>query len=380
MILHWDDREIRAHIEDRNGIKYFKAKINKRRIHKSLGVRDLNTAVQIVKQFLLKPIDKFSKGDPPVLKVSQLCTEYIKAKPDTKKRHQQNVTVTFRVFVEFTGDIKISLVTPKHVVDFRTFLLKRMRRRKGGKQPITGYTINNYMRRLHAGFKFAKKMGWIETNPFEDYPKTKELRKMPNSYDPDEYRAYRGKAVEIYGEDFAKILDAYLLLGPRDEEMTRATWDYINWDKETLTLPPEITKTDMERILPLPSRILKHFRELKEKGYPRPFFLDRSTITHRWQFMREGIFYRGESHEGTGINGTLYDLRKTAETELKNIGLNQDYIDILLGHKRRSVPRDHYTNYRRALPVVRAALEKYSELFFPPEPDEVTIYLNTEKD
>ncbi len=31
-------------------------------------------------------------------------------------------------------------------------------------------------------------------------------------------------------------------------------------------------------------------------------------------------------------------------------------------------------------PVVRAAVEKYSELFFPAEPDEVTIYLNTEKD
>ncbi|HUI30325.1 MAG TPA: hypothetical protein VLX91_08910 [Candidatus Acidoferrales bacterium] len=150
--------------------------------------------------------------------------------------------------------------------------------------------------------------------------------------------------------------------------MTKVKREFVHWDKETMNLPPDITKTDMERIIPLPGRLLEHFKVLKQKCHARPFLPDRSTITQHWQPMREGGKYGGKDHKGTDIMGTLYDLRKTAETELKNIGLNQDYMDILLGHKRRNIPKDHYTNYKRDLPVVKAALENSQHYIFQLKP------------
>lgn len=340
----------------------FRAQYKRRKFRKSYGITDHNITVMLVIKELFPSSD--SSPAAPQFTLSSLCEAYINTISKRSKRYHSNMRRSFAQFIEFKNknvDIKqITRADQRRFVDWCE--------RKG----IAGITINNYCRMLRAAFVYAEdaKTIKIEDNPFRKFKKSRENRHNNVSYTPEDYRTIRRKAVETYGQYYAMMIDAYLLFGSRDEEMTQMGWEHVDWKlhSETLTVPAEFSKIGVDRIIPLPKIIVQHFKALKEAGFERPFYFSSSHISHLWTRLRAGGKYHGKQFEGTHIAGELYDLRKTAETELKSypINLNQDFIDILHNHKRPSISKDSYTNYNRALDTtVRPALEKLAEIFLP---------------
>jgi integrase len=218
---------------------------------------------------------------------------------------------------------------------------------------------------LRSAFEIAVEKEWIDRNPFKHFEKTRQMTKLPRAYSPADYSSYRSKAAEVYGEDFAIVLDLYLLLGLRDGEGTMLEWEYFDLELGILNVPPEITKALHERIVPLPQYAVQILKVLKAKGHSRPIDFNASTLSHRWIKLRRGGRYKGKDFVGTGIPGTFHNLRKSTVTYLKKAGLNPDFIDIMVGHRRKGVSAENYTDYELSLDVVRDHLEKVAGIFFP---------------
>lgn len=355
------ESEVRKHLRLRGKVWWIDKRFGRGRIQKSLHTSDKLVALRRAAEFF-RQLDNISTSK---IRLSQLYDLFAKDRKGRAPRYLQQVKLALRLFQEVVGDLKIRDIRRKHVGDFRVAMLSRTRLRNNIVAPISGYAINGYNRMLRSAFEFAVERELIEQNPFKKFMKTQVLKRFAHGYSPASYHAFRKKALEVYGEDFARILDLYLLLGFRDEEGTSIIFGDINSDVGLLTLPADKTKKREERIIPLPARAMAIFRELEDGGHQRSIELHPSTISHRWILMRDGGRYNGKDVVGTEIQGRFHDLRKTTVTFLKKVGLNPDFIDMLIGHKRRGVSAENYTDYILALDVVRASLEKITDIFFP---------------
>ncbi len=367
------EEKIRKAVYLRGNTYYIRIQVDHKRINHSLNVpkRAGRAAAEqsAIDLYRSSPVKLLNGASP---KLSALYDMYRQAFPDRNRDYLLDVKRSIDYLIEEFGDMPVADITTSHVTRFRAALLKRTRTlHTGAKLPISGHRINGIMRVLRAVFHQAEREQIIpkHSNPFDDFPKTKVMKKMPRSFGPKDFAAYRQKAVEIFGEDYALMLDLYLLSGMRDEEWTKVKWEWVNWEKEILILPPEFTKTGWERVIPLVSKAAEALKALKRRGFESPVPFSSSEVSHRWRKLRNGCTRGGVKHEGTGIPGKFHNLRKTVITRLKIFGLHPDFIDILVGHVPNGTSATHYTDYEAALPVVRTALEKLSTEFFSSEKD-----------
>lgn len=353
------ERDIRAAIYDRNGIKWFRMQIDRRRINESLATNNSESAFQVaVSRYFRNGQIHLSSN----MRLSKLYDLYVNTNPDRSKSYLNDINTALNMLIDVIGDQEIRTIREHDADRFRVALLQR---KKGNGDQITGVRINNIMRMCHAAFHVAERRGIIprHTNPFFEFPRTKVFRKQPISYTPKQYGIYREKAVEIYGEEYALMLDLYLLTGCRESEWCDTQWHWIDWDEGLLILPPEYTKTGISRKIPLVLRLLENLTILKERGYKRPVPFGASEISNRWIHLRTGERIERKTYQGTGIAGTHHSLRKTVQSELDGMGLNSNLINGLLGHVPKSVPETFYFNYDRNIPVIRKAIAKMAKRF-----------------
>ena len=362
------EEKIRKAVYLRGNWYYLRIQVNHKRTHRPLDIPKQAGRAAAEQRAL----DMF-RGSPAQLlnggsrRLSTLYDMYRQAFPDRNRDYLLDVKRSIDYLIEEFGDMPVADITTSHVTRFRAALLKRTRTlHNGTKVSISGHRINGIMRVLRAVFHQAEREQIISkhSNPFDDFPKTKVMKKMPRSFGPKDFAAYRKKAVEIFGEDYALMLDLYLLSGMRDEEWTKVKWEWVDWEKEILILPPEFTKTGWERIIPLVSKAAEALTTLKQREYESPVPFSSSEVSHRWRKLRNGCTRGGVEYKGTGIQGKFHNLRKTVITRLKIFGLHPDFIDILVGHVPNGTSATHYTDYEAALPVVRTALEQLSTEFF----------------
>ncbi len=219
---------------------------------------------------------------------------------------------------------------------------------------------------LRSAFSLAVNLGEVEKNPFTRFQKTAILKKMPIAYDPSKYRVICNKTKEMFGKDFSKILDIYLFTGLREAEGPALRWDNIDFKSKMLTVPAAETKKKTERRVPLADRIINILLEFKNNGYEKPIPWQSSSISHNFIHARDGWKYKGTNHTGTEIPGTFHSIRKTTVTYLKKIGLNSDFIDVMIGHDPDGVSARHYTDYELALnDTVRVCIERMVQIFYP---------------
>ncbi len=326
----FSDREIQKHVKLRGRKHVLDIRLTpKYRLRRALHTTEKDIAYQIAME-LVRRASKL-KGSHYML--SSLFDEFAAAKSDLTLKYLHDMKNAHKLFLGEVNDRRIDTITYKHVTDFRVAMLKRTKKANLGEVAISGYAINGYHRMLHSLFEYALKMKWIYENPFDHFDKTNTPQIVPRAYDVSDYGVYRAKAVEIFGEYFALMLDIYLILGIRDKEGTLIKWKDIDWRKKQLIVPPENTKKDTERIIPLPTYVAEALQQIKARRFKRAIPYHPSTLSHNWLKMRRSCRYNKRTYKGTGIGGTLHGLRRTAVTSLKMIGLDADLHDIMVGHK-----------------------------------------------
>jgi integrase len=133
----------------------------------------------------------------------------------------------------------------------------------------------------------------------------------------------------LYDDANRTAADAILLLllaGARRNEVTRARWEYVNWDRRTLFVP--LSKSGRPRHVVLSQTAIDL---LKNRPFPRNEFIFPSPITGR---PSPSLFFPWRRiRKRAGLEGLrLHDLRHSFASFLVNRGVSLYVVQQLLGH------------------------------------------------
>jgi len=339
------NKQLAKHLVPRGkkGILWLVIQVDKVKIRKSTKTSDRTIAAGRAFQILKSNNSGKSAGS---VTLSRLSAAYAKAKTNRlSQTYIEDTRASFDRLIETIGDMKISQLTPKHVEIFKDKVAQRVKKRaKDELVYISGYSINAYCRMLRSAFNYAVRMELITDNPFSRFGKVREHHKIPHSYTPKEMASLISKARQLKGEDFAMMLELYLLLGIRREEGCKLQFTYFDFARMILDLPAECTKTKTERIVPLIDRTVEIIKHLQTK-YTRPIPFGPDTITEYFNDVKAETTFKGKFH----------DVRKTFSTWISMTGLSPFFVALVLGHKMPGVTFSNYIDY--PVDLVATAIE-----------------------
>lgn len=125
----------------------------------------------------------------------------------------------------------------------------------------------------------------------------------------------------------AKAIKLLLLTGARRNEVTKAKWEYIDWERKTLLVP--ISKTGRSRVITLSGVALQLLRSIERlPGNP---FIFPSSLTGRPCPSLHFPWLRIRKASGL-LDIRLHDLRHSFASFLVNEGVSLYVVQGLLGH------------------------------------------------
>ena len=219
--------------------------------------------------------------------------------------------------------------------------------------------------RLHAGlnqfFKYCcDEREWILKNPLDGTKRAKIGGKEPprertlcDSIDPNKHELKELLAAL----DKAKLQDStkatlWIMLSTacRIGEITRASWNDIDLDEKTWTIPAENSKNGRQHIINLSDFALSHFTTLQETSGKSAWVLPASrsdgpvcvkSITKQVGDRQREVRLKGRSKSLgalrlSGGHWTPHDLRRTAATLMGHCGVLEEIIERCLNHTEES--------------------------------------------
>jgi len=188
----------------------------------------------------------------------------------------------------------------------------------------------------------------IETNPahkIKNLPTEESRANIPAT--PEQHKIIKEHLESKFPNFFKFVLTIYHV-GIRPKEILDIKLHMVNLVKKEIILPPEITKTNKERIVPINNHLLEHFMEMEIETYPSSFYLfgsyrpkgagnrgkyidfipghtkiKRDTATKRWHKIVK---------KGLGIDVNLYSLKHQGANDKIRAGIELDVLRELYGH------------------------------------------------
>lgn len=168
----------------------------------------------------------------------------------------------------------------------------------------------------------------------------------------------------------AKAITLLLLTGARRNEVTKAKWDYVDWERKTLLVP--ISKTGRARMISLSSVALQLLRSIDRlPGNP---YIFPSPVTGRPCPSLHFPWLRIRKRSGL-LDIRLHDLRHSFASFLVNEGVSLYVVQGLLGHTQPRMTQRYAHLAQKTLhdaaEMVPAALNRFNGKHAPPPADAV---------
>ena len=175
-----------------------------------------------------------------------------------------------------------------------------------------------------AAYHWAVKWGSLAVNPFANLP-TAPLARRERVLADEELRAV-WQATEEPGP-FNAIVRMLLLTGQRREEAAGMTWDELDADLSTWSIPGSRAKNGVTHIVPLPSRVQAFLRTQPRREGESLVFPGERGMFAGWSKSKNRLDQR------CGVSDwTLHDLRRTAATGLQKLGVRLEVTENILNH------------------------------------------------
>jgi integrase len=173
---------------------------------------------------------------------------------------------------------------------------------------------------LSAFFAFAIREGFIEVNPVSGTGKADEGPSRDRILTQVELTA----VLKALGSDpFSDIVRLLILTGQRRSEIGGLKWSEVDFERGLIVLPPDRTKNKRVHELPMSTQI----RAILERQ-PR---LGEFVFGRKWS-----SWSRGKAGLDQRLNGMadwrLHDLRRTAATQMAELGVLPHIIEAILNH------------------------------------------------
>lgn len=164
--------------------------------------------------------------------------------------------------------------------------------------------------------------------------------------------------------NFYNFISVIFHLGIRPEEILKIRLSMVDMDKNTITLPPNITKNRKKyRILPINKHLKKDLETMNFRELPKDYFLfgsfkepgvgnrgnnqflpdfvpgithtNRDTATRRWETIVK---------IGLEIDRTMYSMKKYGANKKASAGISTEAIQGIFGHSERETTLIYLTN------------------------------------
>lgn len=193
-------------------------------------------------------------------------------------------------------------------------------------------------------------MQWdiIENNPAHGIKSLKvgEITAFNPATD-DEVKLIKDKILAEFPSFYVYIISIFHT-GIRPEELLHIKIKMINLQKSQIVLPPEITKTDIERIVPLNPFLKTYFEEMKLSDYPDEYFVFGSKREFTNRGLKKDLdfipgprrlnrdctskLWRKLIIDGLKINVNMYSLKHLGANKKILAGVELDALRELYGH------------------------------------------------
>jgi integrase len=271
----------------------------------------------------------------------QYCREIV-----LRPASRETYVSTARVFVRDTGINALGEITHEDVLAWRDAVIGR----------CSFTTWNSYRRNLKTLYNFAVRREWAAMNPFLEVKplissKRKKIVAKPVLVQALDF--LRSESTPISpGWFWSAAFRLLFFSGMRRRQLTALRWRDLDFERETILLVIEGSKTRREWEIPMPPQCVDDLRELWRRARAKRRNLsDRQVFWVQLFDPRYGgteltpdqvsnAFYRLSKH--LGIKITAHRLRHTMATELAQ-GENPDLksLQYLLGHSNLSVTLEY---------------------------------------
>ena len=168
------------------------------------------------------------------------------------------------------------------------------------------------------------------------------------------------KACDAVGEPFDAALRLLLVTGCRLNEVGAMRRAELSEDGATWTIPGERTKNGRTHVVPLPPLARETVASVRRVAGERGFLFTTNgkTPVSGWSKIKRRL----DKEMGNPPPWRLHDLRRTAVTQMAELGIRPDVIELCVNHVsgHRGGVAGVY-NRSELMPERRAALERWSE-------------------
>jgi site-specific recombinase XerD len=192
-------------------------------------------------------------------------------------------------------------------------------------------TVDKILATLKSMYRKAEEWKLIEENPTKRV-KTRNLENKTDKYlDKKQYQALICAAEKI-----SRPLKNAIVLGVgtmlRRENLFGLTWDMVDTNTRTITIPAQLFKGRREHVLPMIEPVYEIMREIPRNLHVKYVLVNPATGTRYKQGMRK---YFNKAKQIAGIDAAFrwHDLRHTGASWLEMEGIPLNVIQEILGHK-----------------------------------------------
>jgi len=228
------------------------------------------------------------------------------------------------ILTEHFGSRPIKAITYADVEKFKRARLKTQTS-KGKARSIT--SVNRELEILRAVLNYAKREGWILKNPFESgAPLISKADEVHRERVLDRREEERLLAVCVGRRAHLRpLLMAALDTACRRGELIQMKWSDVDFEGRTIQVRAMTTKTAKARSVPISSRLLIEFVELRKKAGTEDDLVFGVTDNVKKSFV-------SACHEAGVEDFRFHDCRHTAITRMVQKGLPPSLVMKISGH------------------------------------------------
>lgn len=209
-----------------------KTKISTRTKYKSEAYKFLSNFEQ---EFKLRQQNKLSPID-----LKKITFEFLKYSESIHSiNHTKSIKTTFNEFYKFTGNISVSDINKKLIVNFIELRLRN----------VSNYTVRRDIADLSSVFNWGISKNYLHENPCKGIKKPKLTEKLPLFFSEAEFYILLKSIDDI---DLKELIHFAVLTGIRQSDLISLRWYQINFKNHTLTLDNRYSQTKSRKVHVLP--------------------------------------------------------------------------------------------------------------------------------
>ena len=194
-------------------------------------------------------------------------------------KNTSSIKSTFNEFIKYAGNISMSEVNKKLIINFVEYRLKK----------VSKYSVRRDLANLSSAFNWGITKNYLLENPCKGIRKPKLTEKLPLFFTESDFYIL---LENVNNSDLHDLIYFAVLTGIRQHDLITLRWEQINFKNHTLTLDNRFSQTKSRKVhtLPLNLKALQILakRELNRKGSDFIFTyndepIKQSFISHKFK-------------------------------------------------------------------------------------------------